>query len=196
MNVKGSYTFRAPRQLVWDLLMDPDVIAKVLPGVQSFSPVGQDEYQARVNLGIGVVKGEYTGHVALRDIVPPTGYRLILNGNSQRGFVKGEGSLELVEQGGTTVLNYAGNAQIGGQLAGVGQRLLESAARTLIGQGFKALEAELEARQAAAGAPAAPPSLAPAKAPRLHWRARLRAILAGSVACLRALFRPASRRGL
>ncbi len=179
MKLKGSHTFQAPRQTVWDLLMNPDVIARILPGVETFTPLGQDEYQAKINLGIGAVKGEYTGRVTLRDIIPPTYYKLVLNSNSQRGFVKGEGALNLEEQGGVTVLNYEGEAQIGGQLAGVGQRLLEGAARTLINQGFKALEAEIEARQAAA----------PAVAPRRRWLTELRARLAGIVAFLRSLLR-------
>ncbi len=157
MKISGSYTFNAPQDEVWALLMDPDAIAKAIPGVDHFEPVGDHVYEAQLKLGLGAVSGQYSGRVSLSEIEAPSHYKMTVGGKGQRGFVNASGSVDLVGQDAQTLLNYTGDAAIGGQLAGVSQRLVEGAAKTMINQGFKSLEAQLTERRAAAAAAAAPP---------------------------------------
>ncbi len=194
MKISGSYTFNAPQDEVWDLLMDPNAIAKAIPGVDHFEPVGEHAFEAQLKLGIGAVSGQYAGRVTLSDIEAPTHYKMTIGGKGQRGFVNASGTVDLVGQDTQTLVNYHGDAAIGGQLAGVSQRLVEGAAKTLINQGFKSLESQLAERRAAAAAPpptptpeavgpaprpVSPPPYAPA-APGLPWTW----VVIGSIATL------------
>ncbi len=156
MKITGSYTFDAPQQDVWDLLMDPHVIAKAMPGVDQFTPVGPNQYEAQMKVGLGAVSGQYAARFTLSDINPITSYTMTINGKGQRGFVNGTGEVRLEPDGDKTICHYVGDAALGGQLAGVAQRLVEGAGRTVINQGFKSLDAELAQRPAPA--PSAVPS--------------------------------------
>lgn len=172
MKISGSYTFDAPQEEVWALLMDPGAISKAIPGVESFTPVGDNDYEAQLKLGIGAISGQYAGRVTITDIQPPTHYKMTIGGKGQRGFVNGTGEINLEPQDSKTVIHYTGDAALGGQLAGIGQRLIEGAARTLINQGLKSLEGQLAERRAAMPAPApveeapAPEMAAPVPATR------------------------------
>ncbi|MCW5882133.1 MAG: SRPBCC family protein [Anaerolineae bacterium] len=165
MKITGSYTFDAPQQDVWDLLMDPHVIAKAMPGVDQFTPVGPNQYEAQMKVGLGAVSGQYAARFTLSDINPITSYTMTINGKGQRGFVNGTGEVRLEPDGDKTICHYVGDAALGGQLAGVAQRLVEGAGRTVINQGFKSLDAELAQRRAPAIAPPAEVAPAPEGAP-------------------------------
>ena len=163
MKIHGSYTFDAPQDEVWALLMDPQAIAKAIPGVENFHPIGENDYEAHLKLGLGAISGQYAGRVTITDVDAPTHYKMTVGGKGQRGFVNGVGSITLEPQDAKTIVHYTGDAALGGQLAGIGQRLVEGAARTLINQGFKSLEAQLvERRAAAAPAPAQVVEIPPA----------------------------------
>ena len=165
MKITGSYTFDAPQQDVWDLLMDPNVIAKAMPGVDQFTPVGPNQYEAQMKVGLGAVSGQYAARFTLSNIDPITSYTMTINGKGQRGFVNGTGEVRLEPDGDKTICHYVGDAALGGQLAGVAQRLVEGAGRTVINQGFKSLDAELAQRRAPAIAPPAEVAPAPEGAP-------------------------------
>ena len=165
MKISGSYTFNAPQDEVWALLMDPNAISKAIPGVDHFEPVGDNVYEAQLKLGLGAVSGQYSGRITLTDIEAPTHYKMTIGGKGQRGFVNASGTIDLVAQDERTLCNYAGDAALGGQLAGVAQRLVEGAGRTVINQGFKSLDAELAQRRAPAIAPPAEVAPAPEGAP-------------------------------
>lgn len=167
MKISGSYTFNAPQDEVWALLMDPQVISKAIPGVENFHEVAENDYEAQIKLGIGAISGQYAGRVTITDVQPPTHYKMTVGGKGQRGFVNGTGEINLEPQEGKTVVHYTGDAALGGQLAGIGQRLIEGAARTIINQGFKSLEGQLAERRAAALPPtvAPEPEVAPEVAP-------------------------------
>ena len=143
MDVTGSHTFAAPRERVWNVLLDPDALHASLPSAKEFRQVGDDEYEATMSVGIGAIKGTYSGQVEVRDKEPPTRYRLLVEGSGRPGFIKGDGLIELEEQGEKTVVRYHGQPQVGGMIAGVGQRLLQASAQLLIGQFFKAMERQL-----------------------------------------------------
>ncbi|MCI0352892.1 MAG: hypothetical protein L0Z53_26015, partial [Acidobacteriales bacterium] len=102
--------------------------------------------------GVGPIKGVFNATLAIENMVPPSNYRLVVEGKGQPGFLKGSGDLALEDQNGTTLIRYTGNVQVGGMLAGVGQRLIESTAKLLAGKFFSALENELRSSSPQTGA--------------------------------------------
>ena len=143
MTLNGSYRISAPRQAVWAALMDPEVLKKCLPGCEKLDPVGPDAYRAHMKVGIAAIKGSYQGSVSIHEKVAPEKFRMVVEGKGAPGFLRGEGSFELAEEGSETVLRYQGTAQVGGIIAGVGQRLVQGAARMVVRKFFEALSSHL-----------------------------------------------------
>jgi carbon monoxide dehydrogenase subunit G len=144
MTLDGSHLFKAPRDRIWSLFTDPAVLARATPGCERLEPVGPDEFAATLSVGVAAVKGTYQGKLAITDKTPPDGYTLRVEGSGRPGFVKGEGRLTLTEEEGGTLVTIKAEAQVGGLIAAVGQRLVGAAGRMLMSQFFSALEAELE----------------------------------------------------
>ena len=166
MKLEGEHTFPVSREHLWLALLDPSLLARVLPGCEPLVPIDTDpehpSWKAAITVAIGPVKGRFQGTLALSDLVPPTRYHLKLDGSGAPGFLRGEGGVELIEAGGSTILRYAVEAQVGGKIASLGQRLVESSGRSISKQGLEGLERELAARAAAAAGTAASSSaLAP-----------------------------------
>ncbi len=149
MDVSGEYTFDAPQELVWEALQDPDVLASVMPGGEGFEEVGENEYQGKLKIKIGPVQGKFTGNIKLKDIAAPESYRMEVDGRGAPGFVKAEGGLKLTGQGHQTYMTYEGSAQVGGRIASVGQRLMDSSAKSIIRQSLEGLNAYLQTQVAA-----------------------------------------------
>ena len=145
MHVEGSHTFSAPRQQVWQSLLDPAVLASCLPGCEDFQPIGDGRYQATLTVGVANVKGTYKSTIELADIKEPESYRLLVEGGGRPGSIKGEGHLQLSEAEGGTTVAYQGNVQVTGMVARVGQRLLPGVAKMMIGNFFKCLEEKVGA---------------------------------------------------
>lgn len=153
MKVEGEYQFDGPREDVWELLRDPEVLATALPGTQSLDQVGDNEYKGVMNVRIGPVGGEFSGTVLISNEQPPESLTMTVEGKGKPGFVKGSGDVNLVDQGDdTTLMKYEGKLQIGGRLASVGQRLLDTTSKSIIRQGLDALNNALAARMAAKSA--------------------------------------------
>ena len=146
MKVEGTYTFNAPRDLVWESMLDPEVLSNTLPGVQQLERTGENDYKAAMKIRIGPVQGLYKGTVNLADLNPPESCQLHVDGRGAPGFVSGDGQLRLEEQEDKTVMHYSGDAQVGGRLASVGQRLMESSTQALISQSLESLDAQITAR--------------------------------------------------
>lgn len=146
VNLTGSYEFDAPREVVWEALQDPDVLSKVLPGCERLEQTGENAYEGEINIRVGPVQGSFKGSVTLNDIDPPNSYRMELSGQGRPGFVQGSGALRL-EGDEPTTLHYDGEAQLSGRIASVGQRLIDSTARSLTRQGLQSLEKMIAARQ-------------------------------------------------
>jgi hypothetical protein len=159
MQLKGTHLFSAPRAAVWEALLDPTVLAQALPGGETLEKVADNEYKAAMNVRVGPVQGKFAGKVELSDIQPVESYRMKVNGSGPAGFVNGEGSLLLSEQEQGTLLSYEGEVQVGGKIAGVGQRLIDSTAKSIIKQGFKVLDEQIQYRLAPPPA-AVPPAVA------------------------------------
>ncbi len=144
MDVSASYTFSASPADVWNLLIDPDVVAACLPGCDRLEPIGEDRYRATLNLAIAAVSGHYTGTVAILDKQPPHSYRLAIEGTGTGGFVKGDALVRLVPEEATTVVQVTGQGQVGGVIARVGQRLLGAASKMLLDRFFGCMKQKTE----------------------------------------------------
>jgi carbon monoxide dehydrogenase subunit G len=155
LKIAGKSTIDAPRDQVWEALNNMEVLARIVPGCERLEQVGDNEFEGTVKIGIQSIKGTYSGKIRLEDIEPPRHYKLVAAGRSANGVVDGTGTVDLEEQDGQTILNYSGDAQIGGTLASVGQRLIEGASKQLINQSLKALTEQIRLRNSApAPAPA------------------------------------------
>ena len=143
MKIEGEYTFGAPRQQVWNLLQDPAALSRALPGVERFEQVGPREYEATIRAGVAAVRGTYHGRIRMADLQPPERYALIANGQGSTGTFEATAQIVLAEQDGRTQLRYDADAQVGGAVAGVGQRMLGGVAKLMANQFFKALEGQL-----------------------------------------------------
>ena len=163
MKVEGTYTFAAPRDMVWETMLDPEILAHTLPGVQQLEKSGVNDYKARMKIRIGPVQGVFNGTVKLSELIPPESCHLLLDGKGAPGFVKGVGDLMLEQKGDETVMTYMGDSQVGGRLASVGQRLMESSTQAILRQSLESLDAQIAARVRGAEtgeivAPVEPPS--------------------------------------
>ena len=147
MKLEGEFIFDGPREDVWELVRDPDVLATAMPGTQSLEQVGENEYEGVMNVRIGPVAGVFSGRIVVSDEVPPETCTLTVEGKGKPGFINGTGYVNLIDQGdGTTLMKYDGEMQIGGRLASVGQRLLDTTSKSMIRQGLETLNKALQAR--------------------------------------------------
>ena len=177
MDMTGEYRIPAPREKVWEALNDPEVLKKSIPGCEELNKTSDTELTAKVAAKVGPVSAKFTGKVTLSDINPPEGYKISGEGQGGvAGFAKGGAEVELEEDGSETVLRYKATAQVGGKLAQIGSRLIDSTAKKManeffgkfaeeVGGGESAEEATPEAAPAdAAPAAATTPEATPAEA--------------------------------
>ncbi len=162
MQIQGTHTFQAPRQVVWDALMDPTILATALPGGEALEKTGENEYKASMKVRVGPVQGKFDGAIELTDIAELESYRMKVSGQGSPGFVNGEGNVRLEDAGAETIMHYDGDVQVGGKIAGVGQRLIDSTAKAMIRQGLTALDGQMQALAAAAQTPVAVETVADA----------------------------------
>ena len=141
MKVEGEHVFNATRQQVWDLFRDTEVMAAALPGTKRMDEVGVNEYEADMNVRVGPVVGEFSGKLVISNENFPETYTMTVDGKGKPGFLKGTGDINLIDQGdGSTLMKYAGEVQIGGRLAGVGQRLIDTVSKSIINQALETLD--------------------------------------------------------
>jgi carbon monoxide dehydrogenase subunit G len=136
MDIAGSYTFDAPPEQVWTLLMDPAVIASCIPGCDAFEAAGEHTYRAKLTVALAAITGSYDGIVTLSDIVPHTSYRLTAEGKGRPGFVKGNAQITLRPDGAATTVDVAGTVQTGGPIARLGQRLIGGVSKMMMDRFF------------------------------------------------------------
>ncbi|MHB8412500.1 MAG: CoxG family protein [Candidatus Acidiferrales bacterium] len=145
MKVQGTASLPAKREQVWDLLNDPNRLAKCLPGAERLEPDGPDRYKVAMKFGIAAFSGKFQGSVELAEKKPPESLKMRVEGRGVPGFMKGEGTISLREKSGVTEVKYEGEAQVGGVIASVGQRMIEAASKKIMQQFFDAAAAELKA---------------------------------------------------
>ena len=156
MKLEGEYVFEAPVADVWSALMDPKVLAAVMPGCEKLDVV-EGHYEGELNIKMGPISGQFAGKVTLEDVDEPRSYKMIVDGRGAPGFVKATATVKLEPEGEGTKLVYAADAQIGGKIATVGQRLVDASAKAIAKQALEGLHDNVKARRAAKAEPAAPP---------------------------------------
>lgn len=144
MDISGTYTFDAPPDRVWALLMNPALISSCIPGCDRFEPDGENRYRTRLTVALAAITGTYEGTVALVDLVPQKSYRLIAEGQGRPGFVKGSSAVTLREDGTTTIVDVTGTVQTGGAIARLGQRLIGGVSKMMLDRFFACLQSKLQ----------------------------------------------------
>ncbi len=142
MKIEGTHQLNAPRERVYALLTNPEVLRRCIPGCESLEKSDEDTYAATLKAGVGVVKGTFKGNVKLEEMRSPEHYRIVVDGKGGPGFVKGSGDFDLEVRDGGTLIRYVGEMQVGGTIAGVGQRMIHAAAKMMAARFFSSLEAE------------------------------------------------------
>ncbi len=150
MELSDEIFINAPRDEVYAALNDPEVLQKAIPGCEELVKHSDTELEAKVVLKIGPVKAKFSGQVTLSPEAPPERFSLTGQGNGgAAGFAKGGAEVVLTEQDGGTLLSYTAKADIGGKLAQLGSRLIQSTAKKLAAKFFKSFSEEMEQTQAA-----------------------------------------------
>jgi carbon monoxide dehydrogenase subunit G len=144
MELTATYVFTAPIEQAWSLLMDTAAIANCLPGCRGLNPIGDDRYEVDLGVTIAALAGSFKGTVAIEEKVPPQSYKLVVDGSGRQGFVKGHARVTLTADGDRTQVGIAAQADAGGMIARVGQRLLEGVARTTMDRFFACMAKRLE----------------------------------------------------
>jgi carbon monoxide dehydrogenase subunit G len=137
MKINGAYTVAVPREKAYALLQDPVVLAKCMPGTDHLDKIGDDEYEMKMKMAIASFSGLFTGKVKIVDANPPDSFRLLVEGAGKVGFLKGQGLLTLVPVGGSTEIKYEGDVNVGGTIAAVGQRLIDTTSKMIIKKFFE-----------------------------------------------------------
>ena len=145
MKISGSYTLPLPRERAYLIMQDPEILARAIPGCESLEKIGPDEYRMKMKMALASLSGAFEGKVRITEQTPPESFRLVVEGSGRVGFVKGDGLLKLSPVDGGTEVSYEGDAQVGGTMAAVGQRLIDGTAKMMIKKFFEKLAAEAAA---------------------------------------------------
>ena len=143
MEIEGQYKFKAQRETVWKLLLDPEALRQAIPGIEELQEVGNQKYSLQLSIGIASVKGSYTGEVEVSHEQPFETYQLKVTGQGKPGSIKAEVDMTLKEADNTTTVFYVGNVNARGTIARLGNRLIKGTAELLAGQFFRSMENQL-----------------------------------------------------
>ena len=140
MKLSGSYEFDATPEKVWQTLTDPTSLSACIPGCEKLEAVGDDEYKATVTISMGPIRSKFDATVKMLDQKPYESYRLIIEGNGPSGFVRGESQVTLSGDNRKTTVNVESDSSSGGLLARVGQRMMESFAKSMMDRFFTCMQ--------------------------------------------------------
>ncbi len=143
MKIEGSWVYAAPPERVWQRLLDSEALRSCIPGCKSLEATGEERWDATLSVGVGPIRGIYTGKVAIVQKNEPLSYTLELEGKGAPGFVKGTAQVTLTPVPEGTRVDVNADGQVGGTVAAVGQRMLSGVARQLMGQFFDCLKGGL-----------------------------------------------------
>jgi carbon monoxide dehydrogenase subunit G len=145
MKIEGSHEIPAARPKVWDALLDPELLRQAMPGCEKLEAVGDGEYKATMKIGIAAVKGTFEGRVKLSDLNPPDSYHMTVEGSGAPGFIRGQTDIRLSDTDAGTKVTYVADVQVGGLIAGVGQRMLGGVSKMMADQFFNRMSQLLQA---------------------------------------------------
>jgi hypothetical protein len=140
MKLSGTYEFDAAPEKVWQTLIDPVSLSACIPGCEKMEALGNDEYTAVVTIAMGPIRSKFNATVKMIDLKPYESYSLVIEGKGPSGFVRGESQVKLTDNGGKTTVDVESESSSGGLLARVGQRMIESFARTMMDRFFTCLQ--------------------------------------------------------
>ena len=139
MKISGTHVLAVPQDRAYQLLQDPEVLARCMPGCDALVGTGENEYQMKMKMALASFSGLFDGTVKIVEPEPSSSFRLIVEGKGKIGFMKGDGRLKLNPEGSGTQVAYEGDVQVGGTLAAVGQRLIDTTAKMMIKRFFDRL---------------------------------------------------------
>jgi len=140
MKLSGSYEFEAAPEQVWKVLTDPEALKGCIPGCDKMEALGNDEYAATVTISMGPIRSKFDAKLKMVDLKPYKYYKLVVEGNGKSGFVRGESEIKLTENADKTTVDVESDSSSGGLLARVGQRMIESFARSMMDRFFTCLQ--------------------------------------------------------
>ena len=140
MKLSGSYEFDTGPEKVWQILTDPEALKNCIPGCEKMDALGNNEYAATVTISMGPIRSKFDAKVTMVDLQPFESYKLIVEGNGPSGFVRGESQIKLTGSGSKTTVDVDSDSSSGGLLARVGQRMVESFARSMMDRFFTCLQ--------------------------------------------------------
>lgn len=143
LDIGGEEAFEVPLDALWRALNDPAVLKKCIPGCKDMIDQGGDRYKLLLDLKVASVGGSFEGEISLSDKIPPTQCKVAVSGSGTLGQGSGNAMFLLAVEPGRTIMRYTGEGEIGGLVAGVGQRILKGVAKHLVGQFFTALRREV-----------------------------------------------------
>jgi carbon monoxide dehydrogenase subunit G len=144
MKIEGSHEVPAPRAKVWEAFFDPDLLRQAIPGCEKLEAIGDDEYKSTMKIGVAAIKGTFEGKVKLSDKNPPESYRMFVEGSGGPGFVRGSALITLTDSDGGTRVSYSADVQVGGLIAGVGQRMLGGVTKMMADKFFEKMSELLQ----------------------------------------------------
>ena len=140
MKLSGSYEFDTGPEKVWQILTDPEALKSCIPGCEKMDALGNNEYAATVTISMGPIRSKFDAKVTMVDLQPFESYKLVVEGNGPSGFVRGESQIKLTESGSKTTVDVDSDSSSGGLLARVGQRMVETFARSMMDRCFTCLQ--------------------------------------------------------
>jgi uncharacterized protein len=146
VKLSGAYPMSVPPKTAYPLLQDPVMLARSIPGCESLDRIGPDAYAMRMKVGIGSLSGRFDGTVRIAGQKPSTSFRMIVEGSGKIGFVKGDGVITLAPADAGANVTFDGEVQVGGTIANVGQRLIETTAKMIIKRFFEKMDQEAASR--------------------------------------------------
>jgi carbon monoxide dehydrogenase subunit G len=151
VKIGGTWPVPFPQERAYLLLQDPAVLCRCMPGCESLQRIDEQEYAMRMKMVLASISGAFDGKVRITESEPPTRFRLTVEGSGRIGFMKGSGLLTLSPAAGGSSVQYDGDVQVGGTIASVGQRMIETTAKMLIKRFFDKLAKEAAVVESGAG---------------------------------------------
>jgi carbon monoxide dehydrogenase subunit G len=141
VKLDGTHELEATRERVYQSLVNAEVLQRCIPGCERLERTGENTFSATIRTSVGSIKGVFEGNVRLEDLREPEHFRIVVDGKGAPGFLKGSGDLDLEQDGSITRVKYAGEVQVGGTIASVGQRMIQGTAKMMATQFFTCLGA-------------------------------------------------------